>query len=534
MGQVRIFLASSLELKPERDNFEAEINRKNKSWKDRGIDIFIYLDIWEDLSAQMSENGSQSEYNKRVKIADLFILLAYTKMGMYTAEEFDEAYAQFKATQKPAIFTYFKNSTNTEPSLDGFKDKLSGMGHFYSPFNDSNDLWNQFNKELDRLETSFSKPQPFNEHITKELMLAIRPYCPISIKYLDAVKSKPDWNKIADLSNKAKEILACNYVGLIGIQIRKLMAIGMEGPSDNKMRNYVDNCIATGKRTLQLLCFALISDLWNQGKDKDLGLTDEQKEPLNRFFENWIELPLMDYAGLFNGLCNIYKGLGLALPIPELADITASLEAGSDLDNAISKLHTISETPDSEKYTIQKCNAAELHLTTLLTTFSFLAAYKMVSIKSIGYEEIRNTSPRYLHNYVSLGFESKANTNMEKLNYINEPISTDSILLYKGNYLKGINLFPFVIDLSALSFESGVKICFFSSVDMGDDNMNYCFLEDNSNEVISYYDSSNSGTQLNDLMNDKEMRKKIRISTVFSQFREAKNTILGSIDLSNL
>ncbi len=152
MQKLKIFLASSFELKPERDLFEKEIYRKCKAWFDKGI--FLHLDIWEDISARMSATGSQSEYNKFVTGADLFILLGYTKMGMYTAEEFEKAFGQFVATQKPFIFTYFKETDGTvEDSLIQFKKKLLDMGHFISNFKDANDLWGQFNKELERLET---------------------------------------------------------------------------------------------------------------------------------------------------------------------------------------------------------------------------------------------------------------------------------------------------------------------------------------------------------------------------------------------
>lgn len=151
MKKIKIFLASSNELKPEREQFEIEIYRKCKNWFEKGT--FLHLDVWEDLSARMSHTGSQSEYNKFIKNADLFIFLAYSKVGMYTEEEFENAFGQFQATNKPFIFTYFKAPPdNTQDSLGEFKSKLKELKHFYANFNDFNDLWNQFNKELDRLE----------------------------------------------------------------------------------------------------------------------------------------------------------------------------------------------------------------------------------------------------------------------------------------------------------------------------------------------------------------------------------------------
>ena len=167
MKQIKLFLASSKELKDERELFEIEIYRKCKSWFDR--DIFLYLDIWEDLSAKLSVDGSQSEYNKYVQCAEL---LAYSKVGRYTEEEFENAFGKFKADKKPFIFTYFKDAPEkTEDSLEAFKKKLQDLGHFYGGFKDSNDLWNQFNKELDRLEEAkFErndfKPVAVNNNIT--------------------------------------------------------------------------------------------------------------------------------------------------------------------------------------------------------------------------------------------------------------------------------------------------------------------------------------------------------------------------------
>jgi hypothetical protein len=157
MRRINIFLASSNELKPERERFELEIYRKCKAWFDEGI--FLHLDIWEDMSTRLSLTGSQSEYNTFVKAADLFVFLAYSKVGMYTGEEFKEAFGQFEATQRPFIFTYFKTAPdNAADSLAQFKQKLAELKHFPADFTDFDSLWNQFNKELDRLKaTGFSE-----------------------------------------------------------------------------------------------------------------------------------------------------------------------------------------------------------------------------------------------------------------------------------------------------------------------------------------------------------------------------------------
>jgi hypothetical protein len=47
MKKIIIFLASSFELKAEREQFEIEIYRKCKAWYDKGI--FLHLDIWVDV-----------------------------------------------------------------------------------------------------------------------------------------------------------------------------------------------------------------------------------------------------------------------------------------------------------------------------------------------------------------------------------------------------------------------------------------------------------------------------------------------------
>ena len=104
----KIFLASSSELKEDREEFEILIGRKNKDWVARGV--FLELVVWEDFLDAVSQTRLQDEYNEAIRECDLFVMLFCTKVGQYTEEEFATAFGQFKATNKPFIFTYFKDA----------------------------------------------------------------------------------------------------------------------------------------------------------------------------------------------------------------------------------------------------------------------------------------------------------------------------------------------------------------------------------------------------------------------------------------
>ncbi|WP_160131819.1 hypothetical protein [Kordia antarctica] len=150
MKTISIFLASSNELKSDREKFEIQISRKSNLWI--GENVRLELEIWEDFTAKMSKTRSQDEYNKIIKDGDVFVLLAHTKVGKYTEEEFITAFGAFQETKKPFIFTYFKNSeVEKEASLEAFQNKLKDLGHFYCFYTNFDNLWIQFNKELDRL-----------------------------------------------------------------------------------------------------------------------------------------------------------------------------------------------------------------------------------------------------------------------------------------------------------------------------------------------------------------------------------------------
>ena len=105
---IKIFLASSSELREDRDAFDLYFRQQNDLLRKHGV----YLEIirWEKCLDAMAETRLQDEYNKEVRDCDVFVSLFFTKTGKFTREEFDTAYRQFKKAGKPLIYTFFKNA----------------------------------------------------------------------------------------------------------------------------------------------------------------------------------------------------------------------------------------------------------------------------------------------------------------------------------------------------------------------------------------------------------------------------------------
>ena len=151
----KIFLASSEELRSDRDSFEIFMSRENNEFVKKGF--YFELIRWENFIDAMSKDGLQSEYNKCITNCDIFLSLFFTKVGKYTEEEFEVAFGQFKESNKPLIFTYFKDApisaesiTDDINSLLKFREKLKALKHYRTVYKDIVDLQFQFKKQLEK------------------------------------------------------------------------------------------------------------------------------------------------------------------------------------------------------------------------------------------------------------------------------------------------------------------------------------------------------------------------------------------------
>jgi|GEM_PF-3413719 len=147
---IRIFLASSNELKHEREQFENFISRINTlwQWSDKPM---LELNIWETASDTISFTRTQDEYNKIIKTVDIFVLIFWSKMGKYSCEEFDLANELFHKSNKPLIIVYQKNNPYPEQSVNQFLERFRepGKEYFHVKFDLYAELENSFRKELD-------------------------------------------------------------------------------------------------------------------------------------------------------------------------------------------------------------------------------------------------------------------------------------------------------------------------------------------------------------------------------------------------
>lgn len=152
----RIFLASSNELKDDRIAFELMIGQLNQEWVPRGT--FFHLVVWENFIDAMSQDGLQKEYNRAVSDCDIFVLLFFTKVGAFTAEEFETAFGAFSTTKRPLIYTYFKDAVVLTGDIDEsvlslleFKKRLSRLNHYYTRYRSAEELKWLFSRQLDKL-----------------------------------------------------------------------------------------------------------------------------------------------------------------------------------------------------------------------------------------------------------------------------------------------------------------------------------------------------------------------------------------------
>ncbi len=134
MKTIKIFLASSEELKPEREMMASLANSLNTALESQATQVIVVE--WENLDASMGVLHKQEDYNNKLRDCDMCIVLYWTKFGMYTKTELDIAYNELKAGNNPKkLYVYFKGGAEPCDELKEFRDSFPvKYGHFFTSF----------------------------------------------------------------------------------------------------------------------------------------------------------------------------------------------------------------------------------------------------------------------------------------------------------------------------------------------------------------------------------------------------------------
>lgn len=370
--------------------------------------------------------------------------------------------------------------------------------------------------------------------LTEALINSSADYSVAVRRFNDIIKGIPNWTQQDRILSKAKEILSYSFIGVIGKAFGKLIAISKESDPD-KDEKFCLECKRIVLLTLNLSEFALISKLWDYLNLRMATIDQSDRDMIRRRLNSPYQLSIMEHIEILCSLIKTFEKLDkVDMPVPELKTIRPQLEPDGDVYQACARLSDI----DPEMPKVGDLKTAEESLTTVLKAFNFFMSYNIVSMKWSRYEKSRTDTTKFLHRYVALGLDNKANMDLEKVNFTDSAITTDSVVMFKSRISDpfSINLYPLVIDLNTLYREQGSKIYFFNLNPMTNTSLEYISLDDHSTQKLESKKISQKVDNLSDLFTSDENIATYNIDNVINAFNQLQQSLLGEefIDFGDL
>ena len=136
MKTIKVFLASSEELKDEREKFGNFIRRLDDIYLKRGI--HVQLLVWEDMDPCYNNVRKQNEYNARIRESQIFVALFYTRAGEYTLEEVNVAREENSRRREPKLMiccrTLQPGEVEAEELAEFKRTMEKEFGHFWDNY----------------------------------------------------------------------------------------------------------------------------------------------------------------------------------------------------------------------------------------------------------------------------------------------------------------------------------------------------------------------------------------------------------------
>lgn len=347
-------------------------------------------------------------------------------------------------------------------------------------------------------------------------------------RFHDIIKTIPNWTQQERILSKAKEIIAYSFIGVIGKDFNKIMAISKED-DPSKCYKFCFACKRIIAITLDLTIFALISRIWDATYNNIISLDNDEKETIRKRLIMPYQLTVHEEIDLLYAMLQMFDKYKdkIELPIPELKALQPKLMSGGELAEACKRLSAIKE----ESATMEQCRQAEDELTTVLCAFNFYMHYHIVSLKWSKCRKNRILDTKFVNRYVALGLDNKSNVDMEKVDLTDNAISTDSVVMYVDNMSdkRSINLYPLIIDLNTLYRENGSKICFLYANPMKNSSLEYISLDEGKIHTLYNKRIKQRVENLNELFMSDEDITTYNIDNVIDTFEALQQSLLGEM-----
>lgn len=125
MKRIRVFLASSAELKRERNELVDLMQDMNEVYEEKSIKLKPIL--WEYMDSSMRAERKEDEYLEKLLQCEICLVLFWRTLGEYTVEELDVAVTEMLAGRYPKhVLILFKEPADAiSQELSEFKENIS-------------------------------------------------------------------------------------------------------------------------------------------------------------------------------------------------------------------------------------------------------------------------------------------------------------------------------------------------------------------------------------------------------------------------
>ena len=270
--------------------------------------------------------------------------------------------------------------------------------------------------------------------------------------FQEMLKYKPSMQKMLVADDEEEEsadprllgdLIIRSFPWPIGVELRRLFSASMR--QLDRMR--LDQIFKTIERTMQFISFLMISQLWKDIKEKNIVLPDGFKK---EFSDRISVLSMGNYTWLIRAIGTLMQEKSISWFMPEIGEnfdkkFYAALDFWVPERNEIGHYQINLTNEEIEKW----CVEYEEKLSFILEKLSFIAKYKLVSVREIKVIHPKNQSAKFNHLIDLLsssdsGFKAQE---LEETKYA----ESNSVLLMKS--LKTIdeylNLSPLVIDTNS-------------------------------------------------------------------------------------